>query len=464
MSKRPKTLPARVRTVAALKADARLLSGAQSRVARAEAGDDDAPGDESKTVGELWLYGVVGGWWRGFDAESVSRALRAMGDVDVLHVRIHSPGGRADDGVAIANLLRNFNAHVVTIVDGTAASAASVIAVAGDEVVMCPGAQLMLHDASTGMYLWGDAEYLRSQVVELQRVVDWIDGQSQNYAGVYAYKAGGTAEEWRKVMTANGLLGRWYTGEEAVAAKLADRVGTITAAGSPPVAPEDEFDEEDDDLLARVEHDLQLLEQHVHPAARAAWQGQPPKSATAPAPKPPTASADGSITTEGGSAVAFSDEQLTTMRTKLGLAEDADEATILAALDEALDERSEPTSEATIPEGHVVIPKAQLDDLTAGAQLAVKTAKALQDRECKALLDDNRAKFLPTTRAAWEEEFARNPQAVRDHFAKAPDIIPTSELGHADTSEDDAAIAGVDDDALDAYAASLGLSKEALRG
>ena len=73
-------------------------------------------------------YGVVGGYWWGFDAESVANALRGM-DVDTLIVRVHSPGGAASEGIAIGNLLRNLEAHVVVVVDGMAASAASVIAI-----------------------------------------------------------------------------------------------------------------------------------------------------------------------------------------------------------------------------------------------------------------------------------------------------------------------------------------------
>ncbi|HXH77307.1 head maturation protease, ClpP-related [Nocardioides sp.] len=435
MSKRPKTTPTRIRTAAALKADARLLSGARSRVALAVAdGEGDPAPDAGTKVGELWLYGIVGGWWRGFDAESVSRALRAMGDIDVLHVRIHSPGGIAQEGVAIANLLRNFDAQVITVIDGTAASAASVIAVAGDEVVMCPGAQLMLHDASTGMYLYGNAEDLRSQVVELQRLVDWIDHQSENYAGMYAYKAGGTAAEWRQVMTGNGIIGQWYTGEEAVAAKLADRVGTITAVGSPPVAPDeeiDDLDDLDDELLARVEHDLQLLEHHVPAAARAAWQGNPAKPATKPAPKPPNASAVGSTHTQGGSAVTFSDEQLTTMRESLELEETADEAAILAAVQAVVAENLEerPTTE-TAGDGDVVVPEVRLKDLETAAASGVAAMQKLQAMERDAFLDAHKSKYPATSRADWSKRYDKNPEGTRELLSAAADLVPTGELGH----------------------------------
>jgi len=404
-----------------------MLVGAQPRPARAAAPNDGPDAPDRGTVGELWLYGVVGGWWRGFDAESVARALRELGSIDTLYVRIHSPGGSAAEGVAIANLLRNLSAHVVTVVDGYACSSASVIAVAGDEVVMCPGAQLMLHDASTGMYVWGDEEELRAQIAELQQVADWIGGQSQNFAGVYAYKAGGTPESWRQVMTQNGQLGRWYTGEEAVAAKLADRVGTIAAISSPPVAPDDDFDEEDDEVLARLAHDLALLDQDVHPAARAAWQGERLK--------PPSASAVGSTHTEGGSAVSLSDQAVPTLRTKLGIAEDADEATILAALDEALDERAEPapaTATAAVTPGDVVIPEVRLKDLETAAATGVAAAKELHAMKRDAFLDAHKSKSPATSRADWAKRYDKDPEGTRELLSAAADLIPTEDLGHGD--------------------------------
>jgi ATP-dependent protease ClpP protease subunit len=400
----------RVRTRAAVKQDARALLSEPSRAVLAAVEEDETTDTDTDKIGELWLYGVVGGWWSGFNAESVADALRSM-DVDQLYVRLHSPGGLASDGIAIGNLLRNHKATVTVVVDGLAASAASVIAVAGDEVVMCPGSQMMLHDAST--FGWGNA-------ADLRRIADWIDGQSQNYAGVYQYRAGGTVDHWREVMLANDGDGTWYTAEEAVAAGLADSVGTRTAVGSPPTAPDDE-DLDDDETWARATHDLEVLDRHVPPAARAAWRREHPK--------PPTASADGSITTQEGSpAVAFSDEQVTNMRQKLGVAEDADEATILAALDEALSEQVEPS--VSVPEGHVVVPEARLSDLEAAAQRGVDAATKLQTREREEFLDANRTKFAPTNRAAWAREYDRDPEGTRKHFAEAPEIVPTASIGH----------------------------------
>lgn len=422
------------------------------QVARAATDDTDKE-PKTPTRAELWLYGVVGGWWYGFSSDSVAAALRGL-DVDELVVRLDSPGGNAIQGIAIGNLLANHPAHVTVVVDGLAASAASVLALGGDRIVMSPGSQFMVHDA--WMFTMGNEAELRSDA-------DWIGRQSRNYAETYAHRAGKTAEEWREVMLADNGRGTWYTAAEAVAAGLAHEVGNVASTTPPPPDPT-EADLDDDEAAARAAWDLDVL---VPSTARAAWTSAGHPAAPRPTPKPPSASAVGSTHTEGGSAVAFSDEQLTTMRASLELEETADEAAILAAVQavvaENLEERPAPTA-APVPDGHVVIPAARLSDLEAGAAAGLQAAKALRESECKTLLDDNRAKFLPTSRAGWEAEFERDPDAVREHFAKAPDIIPVSEHGHAtEPDANDSVFAGIDDADVDGFAASLGLSKEDLR-
>lgn len=423
------------------------------QVARAATDDTDKE-PKTPTRAELWLYGVVGGWWYGFSSDSVAAALRGL-DVDELVVRLDSPGGNAIQGIAIGNLLANHPAHVTVVVDGLAASAASVLALGGDRIVMSPGSQFMIHDA--WMFTMGNEAELTSDA-------DWIGRQSRNYAETYAHRAGGTAEEWRERMLADNGRGTWYTAAETVAAGLAHEVANIASTAPPPVEPTPD-DMDDDDASARAAWDLDVL---VPSAARAAWTGAGRSEPSTP--KPPSASAVGSTHTEGGSAVAFSDEQLTTMRASLQLEETADEAAILAAVqavvDENLEERSQttPAPAASVPDGHVVIPAARLSDLEAGAKAGLEAAKALRQSECKTLLDDNRAKFLPTSRAAWEAEYERDADAVRKHFAEAPDIIPVSEVGHATEPDgDDAVFASMSDAEVDAYAASLGIPKEALR-
>jgi ATP-dependent protease ClpP protease subunit len=403
------------------------LDGSKSRVALAAAVTTTQPAtpDNGGSSGELWLYGLVGGWWSGFNASGVADALRGL-DVDNLTVRIHSPGGSASDGVAIGNLLRNHRANVTVVVDGIAASAASVIAVAGDDVVMCPGSQMMLHDASTGM--WGNA-------AELRRAADWIDGQSDNYAGVYAYKAGGTAAEWRTVMMANDGDGTYYTADAAVTAGLASEVGTRVAVGSPPVL-DDEIDDifDDEEMLARIAHDVELMANTVSASAQTAWNG------LEPTPKPPSASAVGSITKgKRGSAVAYSDDTIASLRDKLGVAEDADDATLLAAVDDVLDKATEPPAKPTVsataavPEGMTLIESDVLENLREQGKQGVEArTQQLEEKRDTAILQAIKdGKITPARKDHWATSWNADAEGTEQLLAGLPaGIIPVAERGH----------------------------------
>ncbi len=92
------------------------------------------------------IYDPIGENWEGtgVTAKRISAALRSIGQKDVV-VNVNSPGGDFFEGVAIYNLLREHQAKVTVNVMGLAASAASVIAMAGDEVLMGDGSFLMIH-------------------------------------------------------------------------------------------------------------------------------------------------------------------------------------------------------------------------------------------------------------------------------------------------------------------------------
>jgi ClpP class serine protease len=117
------------------------------------------------------------------------------------------------DGLAIYNALRSHPAQVTVTVDGLAASIASVIAMAGDRVVMNRGAMMMIHDASSLSV--GNAQ-------EMRATADLLDKASDNIASIYADRAGGTPEEWRGQMRAE----TWYLAAEAVDVGLADEAVT----------------------------------------------------------------------------------------------------------------------------------------------------------------------------------------------------------------------------------------------
>jgi ATP-dependent Clp protease protease subunit len=101
--------------------------------------------DDAATIS---IYDSIGDNWEGtgITAKRISGALRNIGARDI-QVNVNSPGGDFFEGVAIYNLLREHKAKVTVNVMGLAASAASVVAMAGDEILMGDGAFLMIHNA-----------------------------------------------------------------------------------------------------------------------------------------------------------------------------------------------------------------------------------------------------------------------------------------------------------------------------
>lgn len=97
---------------------------------------------------EILLSGVVGDGWdeNPITAKEVGKALKTFGN-NAVTVRINSPGGAADEGIAIFNLLKNHSGEVTTVNDSLAASAASVIFLGGTNRLMGDGSRLMIHRA-----------------------------------------------------------------------------------------------------------------------------------------------------------------------------------------------------------------------------------------------------------------------------------------------------------------------------
>lgn len=178
-----------------------------------------AEADADTRTANLHLYGAIGGYWGGIDAAEMVPAIRDL-DVDTLNVYVNSPGGNVYDGIAIRNALRSHKARVVVTVDGLAASAASFIACAGDEVIMAENSEFMIHEA-WGLAI-GNAEDMLAAADDLDRI-------SGNIAAMYASKAGGNADDWRALMKAE----TWYSADEAVAAGLADRTDADTGDDEP---------------------------------------------------------------------------------------------------------------------------------------------------------------------------------------------------------------------------------------
>lgn len=162
--------------------------------------------------GALMLYGDVGDpfqWGDGFSASDVAEALAEHGDGD-LTTRINSGGGIANEGMAIYSLLKGHPGKVTIAVDGVAASAASLIAMAGDEIEMRDGAMMMIHDPS-GITLGTEAAH-RNAADKLAKISD-------NYASIYAKRSGKEQAAARAIMKAE----TWLVADEAIAQGFATK-------------------------------------------------------------------------------------------------------------------------------------------------------------------------------------------------------------------------------------------------
>lgn len=145
------------------------------------------------------IYDSIGEGWdgTGVTAKRISAALRAIGKKDIV-VNINSPGGDFFEGVAIYNLLRQHEAKVTVKVLGLAASAASVIAMAGDEILMGDGSFLMIHNA------WAMAIGNRHDMMAASERLAPFDSAM---AEVYAARSGMTPKEAAALMDKETWIG-----------------------------------------------------------------------------------------------------------------------------------------------------------------------------------------------------------------------------------------------------------------
>jgi ATP-dependent Clp protease, protease subunit len=165
-------------------------------------------GDEAT----LYLYDVIvaDDYWGGVSATSLVKELRAL-EAKTIHLRINSPGGDVFAARAIEQAIREHSAHVVAHIDGYAASAASYIALAADEVVMAKGAFYMIHKAWT--LAFGNEEDLRATADLLAKV-------DATLIDTYASETGQKTDQIETWMAAE----TWFDAAEAVAAGFADRI------------------------------------------------------------------------------------------------------------------------------------------------------------------------------------------------------------------------------------------------
>jgi ATP-dependent Clp protease protease subunit len=178
---------------------------------------DGTPGYTIKAkgaeAGEIYIYGDIGEDWfgEGNTAKGFADELKALGAIKTLDVYINSPGGSVFEGVAIYNILLRHRARKVVHIDGLAASIASVIAMAGDEIVMARNSLMMIHNP------WGIA---MGEATDFRKMADSLDKIGGAITDTYVSRTGQSAEDVGAMMDAE----TWLNAEEAVAQGFADQV------------------------------------------------------------------------------------------------------------------------------------------------------------------------------------------------------------------------------------------------
>ncbi|WJE54320.1 Clp protease ClpP [Bacillus cereus] len=168
--------------------------------------------EETNDTSTITIYGSIGeSWWgESTSAKDIEDALNNVKS-DTVTIRLNSGGGDVFDGIAIYNQLKNHSAKVIVHVDGLAASAASLIAMAADELIMNTGSMLMIHEAST--FAWGSK-------TEIQKTLNALEGIDKSIADIYMTRFEGERSEI-ETMIENET---WFTASEAVEIGLADKV------------------------------------------------------------------------------------------------------------------------------------------------------------------------------------------------------------------------------------------------
>lgn len=160
----------------------------------------------------IYLYGLIGqDWWGdGNSALDFVKELEALGSRDV-ELRVNSDGGDVFEGYAIYNAINRYPGHVTAYVDGLAASAASLLIMAANEVVMGQASFLMIHNS--WCYCVGNA-------AELRDVADRLEAIDEQMVAIYARRSSKDTDEIREACAAT----TWLDAEQALEWGLADRV------------------------------------------------------------------------------------------------------------------------------------------------------------------------------------------------------------------------------------------------
>lgn len=161
---------------------------------------------------ELMIYDEIGpSYWGLIDAGMVIDALRQMQGKHAT-VRLNTPGGSVDEGIAMFNAIKKHKGGVTVVADSLAASMGSYLLQAGEKRIVASNAMVMIHDP------WSIAI---GNAADFRKSADVLDKYADRMIPDYAARSGKSADEIREIMLAE----TWYVGQEIVDAGFADQVG-----------------------------------------------------------------------------------------------------------------------------------------------------------------------------------------------------------------------------------------------
>lgn len=166
---------------------------------------------------ELLLYGAISSqqsWWEDrVTPGKFNEELAALGDVSEIIVRINSGGGDVFAANAIFTRLKDCSAKITVKIDGWAASAATIIAMAGDTIKIAKNGVFMIHDPAMTVWDTFTAEDFEKMAEELKVI-------KQSIVNTYAMKSGRDTQDIEQLMSVE----TWWTGEDAVSNGFCDEI------------------------------------------------------------------------------------------------------------------------------------------------------------------------------------------------------------------------------------------------
>lgn len=202
---------------------------------------------------DIYLYDIIGDSWDGTTAKQFALDLKMLGeDLDQLNIFINSPGGIVWDGIAIFNTLVRHKAKKVMMVDGMAASIASVILMAGDEITIAKNGMVMIHNPMASIFF--------ARAEEMREAADKLDKIREVLIETYTDRTGGksTSKE----------IGKWMDDETWMDATESKARGFV-----------DSISEKEIEIAALVKHDLAQFKNVPNTLAKnlagVAGQGKP---------------------------------------------------------------------------------------------------------------------------------------------------------------------------------------------